>query len=623
MDKAMPSDASGSVGVSKTQNVSELIVMCDSNGFIRFASRAFATYFGTTVEDWLGRPFSPGGGKAGIGAPAAYRTVATVGAREFVIDWQETLLGSGETLYAGMPATDGVPDNNDAPINADSDLRWLATMSHEMRTPLNGILGMTGLLLDTTLEPNQRAYAESVRESGVALLALINDLLDFAKIDAGRLELDAAPFSPYTLVQSIAELLSPRAADKGIEIAAYVDNKIPAKLFGDEARLRQVLINLAGNAVKFTETGGITIEAHLVEQADRATIRVDVHDTGIGIPENVQSTIFQEFSQAKAEHGRTGEGTGLGLAISRKIVRAMGSDIAVHSAVGKGSKFSFEFALDYEAGAGQQPKPVSTPVVVATTSSVLARSLKLQLDATGASTVVLADSAETARKALNDNPGAVLLCDIDLAGSETDALSAAAERSYVLLSPLARNHLAQLKSNGFDGYFIKPIRQSSLYEQLSSEGQIPSQAKTEDTPKVQSPAPKMERPLRVLLAEDNKINAVLATTIIKRAGHEVDLALNGKEAVDHVKGQAYDVILMDMHMPEVDGIEAARQIRNLDGDVAQTPIVALTANAMASDRQKCIGAGMDDFISKPFEPADLTDLLVKWGGAKSEFSAAS
>ena len=622
MDKALPSGAAGTTGANKTGPISELIVMCDEHGYIRFASRAFATYFGTTVEDWLGQPFSPGGGKADIGAPAAYRTVAAAGDHEFIIDWEETLLASGETLYSGTPVSKGVGDETETPVKVDTDLRWLATMSHEMRTPLNGILDMTGLLLDTTLAPNQRAYAESVRESGVALLALINDLLDFAKIDAGRLELNAAPFSPYTLVQSIAELLSPRATDKGIEIAAFVDNKIPAKLFGDEARLRQVLINLAGNAVKFTETGGITIEAHLVEHGDKASIRVDVIDTGIGIPEDVQSAIFQEFSQAKAEHGRTGEGTGLGLAIARKIVRAMGSDIAVDSTVGKGSKFSFEFALDFEEDTDPQLTPVSTPVIVASSSSVLTRSLQLQLEATGASQVVLADNVDAARTAIGAHPGAILLCDIDLAGGGPDALSDVAERSYVLLSPQARSHLPQLKSKGFGGYFIKPIRQSSLCAQLANDGN--EKLMNQDVaPKDKVPPAQTDRPLRVLLAEDNKINAVLATTIIKRAGHHVDLANNGQEAIDRVGKQSYDVILMDMHMPTVDGIEAARQIRNLDGDKAQTPIVALTANAMASDRQKCIGAGMDDFISKPFEPSDLTDMLAKWGGTKSEYSAAS
>ena len=624
MDNAEPS-AARAAGDTPTENISELIVLCDEDGLIRFVSRAFATYFGAAVENWLGRPFAPGGNMATPGAPTAYRTVAKINGHDLVIDWEETVLGGGERLYAGTAASDSAPGDTDAKdaIKAADDMRWLATMSHEMRTPLNGILGMTGLLLDTTLEPNQRAYAESVRESGVALLALINDLLDFAKIEAGRLELDAAPFSPYALVQSIAELLSPRAADKGIEIAAYVDNKIPTKLFGDEARLRQVLINLAGNAVKFTENGGVSIEAHLIEQADRASIRVDVRDTGIGIPDAIQASIFQEFSQAKAEHGRTGEGTGLGLAIARKVVRAMGGDIILKSAVDKGSIFSFEVALDYEDGSSRALAPINAPVVVATKSVVLARSLKLQLAAAGAPKAIFVDTAEAAHDAITNNPGAVLLCDIYLASKGPEMLSNAAARSFVLLSPLARNHIAQLKNNGFDGYFIKPIRQSSLTEQLSDAHHTSSPQEPINAPQSQAPRANAEGALRVLLAEDNQINAVLATTIIKRAGHQVDLAKNGQEAIDAVQRQRYDVVLMDMHMPGVDGAEAARHIRSLDGDIASTPIIALTANAMASDRQKCIAAGMDDFISKPFEPADLTGMLRKWGGAKSTYSAAS
>ncbi|CAK9041868.1 Hybrid signal transduction histidine kinase J [Durusdinium trenchii] len=605
-------------------NISELIVICDADGLIRFVSRSFAACFGASAEKWMGRPFAPGDNLATPGAPAAYRTVAKAGGQKLVIDWEETVLGDGERLYAGTANTadmEGYQAGKEA--RAAEDMRWLATMSHEMRTPLNGILGMTGLLLDTTLEPNQRAYAESVRESGVALLALINDLLDFAKIEAGRLELDAAPFSPNALIESIAELLSPRAADKGIEIAAYVDSKIPAKLYGDEARLRQVLINLAGNAVKFTDEGGVSIEAHLIEQADTALIRVDVRDTGIGIPEPMQATIFQEFSQAKSDPQRNKEGTGLGLAIARKIVHAMNGEIVLKSVVGRGSIFSFEVALDYEDNDANKAKPIDAPVIVATKSPVLARSLKLQLRTAGARDIIFASSVEAAQTAIADNPGAVLLCDIYLAGEGASRLAETAERSFVLLSPLARDYIPQLRSVGFDGYFIKPIRQSSLYEQLSYDESLASGEQASSDSERQEKPEASPKGFRVLLAEDNQINAVLATTILKRAGHHVELAKNGREAVEAVQGQAYDVILMDMHMPDVDGVEAAREIRGLESAAATTPIVALTANAMASDRQKCIAAGMDDFLSKPFEPEDLTGMIDKWAGSKSAFSAAS
>ncbi|MHA7871223.1 MAG: response regulator [Hyphococcus sp.] len=603
--------------------IRELIVLCDRNDTIRFVSRSFADYFGAPVDDWHGRTFAPGGKAATPGAPAAYRTSAQAGGRERVVDWEETVLDSGERLYVGA-ARDSDGEAAGDPIKTAADMRWLATMSHEMRTPLNGILGMVGLLLDTSLAPNQRAYAESVRESGVALLALINDLLDFAKIEAGRLQLDAAPFSPYALLQSIAELLSPRAADKDIEVAAYVDNRIPSKLFGDEARLRQILINLAGNAVKFTDTGGVSIEAHLVTLGDAARIRVDVRDTGIGIPEEKQAAIFQEFSQADADRRRDQEGTGLGLAIARRLVRAMNGDIALRSAVGKGSIFSFEIALDYEDAAPRARPAIEAPVVVATQCPVLARSLKLQLTAAGAPPVIAVDAAE-AEAAVAASPNAVLLCDIYLASEAAERLASAAARSYVLISPLARDHIDQLRSAGFDGYLIKPIRQSSLYEQLSEnrETAAPQRPAPAETRPPDAPEPQPVQALNVLLAEDNQINAVLATTIIKRAGHSVDLAKDGQEAVEAMARARYDVVLMDMHMPGVDGIEAARRIRRLDNDAAATPIVALTANAMAADRQKCLAAGMDDFISKPFEPAELTRILAKWGGARSGYSAAS
>ncbi|MEZ5894714.1 MAG: response regulator, partial [Parvularculaceae bacterium] len=434
-------------------------------------------------------------------------------------------------------------------------------------------------------------------------------------------------FSPINLVQSVAELLSPKAADKGVEIAAYVDAGVPAMLYGDEARLRQVLINLAGNGVKFTDHGGVAIEARLLSAENGvANVVFSVRDTGVGIPADKQATIFEEFSQGDTSGARKREGAGLGLAISRKIVRAMGGDIALASTVGEGSVFTFAVSLDYEGEAPKAPVSFETPVIIAARSPVLTRSLELQLAAIGAGTVVVAQTPAAAMAAIEAHPGAILLCDIYVAGESAHPLAKNAAQSYVLLSPLARGRIAELREAGFGGYFIKPIRQTSLHKQLIEDCAPKPDAAAQTTaakPQKSAPDPRAQKTFRVLLAEDNQINAVLATTIIKRAGHQVDVARNGAEAVKRASVNAYDVILMDMHMPEVDGLEATRRIRRLDGPARRAPIIALTANAMASDRQKCIAAGMDDFLSKPFEPADLTALLAKWGETESQWSEAS
>lgn len=602
----------------------ELIALCDGEGCIRFVSRSFAEFFGASASNWFGRSFAPGGAATGASS-RRYKTSAKAAAGECTIEWEETQLASGERLYVGSPLASQSARRAEQPRQDSDKMRFLATMSHEMRTPLNGILGMTGLLLDTDLSANQRAYAEAVRESGAALLALINDILDYSKLEAGRLDLEQSLFDPYALVQNVTELLSPRAADKGIEIASFVDPATPRRLVGDEARLRQVLINLAGNGVKFTDRGGVAIEASIVDAGGgEFDFAVSVRDTGVGIPGDAQQRIFEEFAQADDVASRRSQGTGLGLAISKKLVRAMGGDITLESEPGNGSVFAFRVRVKSGADATPFSAVDAGPIIVATKSATLERILSQQIKSFSSNVFRVERDASGVSAALAASPDATLLCDLAIIDAGGAGLASIARRSIALVAANERGAIERLRSAGFDGYLVKPIRQTTLMRELSRGG-MPAAAKAAPEPvgdRRNKPRAAGRR-LRILLAEDNQINAVLATALIRRAGHHVDVAVNGFEAIDAVSRGDYDLVFMDMHMPEMDGLEAARRIRGLKTVKAKTPIVALTANAMASDRQKCVAAGMDDFLSKPFDPADFHAMLDKWRPAEEAIEAAS
>ena len=615
--------------------LSELVVITNRSYVCEFVNKSYCTVFAGKPSQWVGQVtdivaqadcklyHSLDGD---LTSAARFETSMKIDGSPRWIEWQQTDVEGNRRIFIGRDITQRKLDEDalrvatqSAEAGNESKMRFLATMSHEMRTPLNGILGMTGLLMDTGLDSNQKAYAEAVRESGTALLALINDILDYSKIDAGKIDLEETAFDPQALMQSVAELLSPRAAHKGLEISSYIDPSVPHRLIGDEARLRQVLLNLAGNGVKFTEDGGVTIEVRTepTDNPGQVSMVVDIRDTGVGIPQDDLVSIFDEFAQADSTSARKFEGTGLGLAIARRIVLAMGGDMSVRSELGKGSLFSFHVPLQITAGRTQktQMNPLNDPVVVVTTSPILTRLLAMQLKAIGVRTIDMVSTAEDALARLKHHKNPVLLCDLPFAAQQGQRLAKAADHALVLLSPVARGRLEAFRHAGFDGYLIKPVRQSSLYERLIDKSMPQQTAQRLDSPATAPrPGPKKHR---ILLAEDNQINAVLATAIIKRAGHHVDVAGNGREALDFIQAAPYDMVLMDMHMPEMDGVEASRKIRELPGDVGNIPIVALTANAMKSDRDTCLGAGMDDFLTKPFDPADLTGLIDKWAPGRT------
>jgi len=588
--------------------MAELVLARDSSGRITEVNQAFLTAFGGTRDDWLGRWFAVAPVLSETDQSRRYDTAMRTLSGPAWIEWSETAALDGSTVAVGRDVSDERQARAQASEAAKGKSVFFASVTHELRTPLSGALGAAALLKETGLQPDQSAYLEAVRSSAQHALNLIDDILDLSRLEAGHLTLRAEPVDLRLLIEDACEILATRAAEKDLVLAHAIAAEVPTHINADPARLRQILFNLVGNAVKFTETGGVLVLANYQD----GQLTLSVQDTGPGIAKTDQADLFKHFERGAAEHKAT-PGAGLGLAMVKRLAEAMQGEVGVQSELGQGALFWTRFPTP-----SQTPAPTDRPladrqIIIAAESEILCEAVSRQAQALGGHIAITQDHATVGDLISQSTGPSTLILDAQWAELAPELKTTHPKtRILALADPRTKDPFTrQTQSLGFDGWLVTPVRLSSLA--AYARGLEP----VAEPQRATNLTPRTLEGFEILLAEDDPVNAMIARTVLTKLGANVTHVDNGRAAVEAISNGGFDAALLDLRMPELGGLDVARTIRSLPSAIAALPMIALTANATEDDRTACLTAGMDAFLTKPLQPNDLSDTLTGLCGMPS------